>query len=632
MPGGCFAGTVFAEGDSKLVLYTTQDEHWSLEWSPQGLKGFGLLAAGWVVHLEGMCDPSKKPPLAWVTGVRVLSQVRGAGAAEESREGLAGTGAAAARRRLLWSSFSQKPSPPLLVLRPKPTSPTSSPGAPSTPPRSSPPPRALPPPRAPPPPPPALPVAPSSPSPPRRPALRKSPPPPSPSPPSPPTAPPPPNAPPPPKRLQKLSSPPPPAPSPLPLPPPPPPVKSSPPPRPPPPSPPPPPPSPPPPPPPVGVAPLPRDVYVMRSVVFSVDMCGQESSADAALIQELWSKALPKYFESASFGAMSMPPEYNKVVPEHVTVGCGGWTKTGSRWSINVTDNNNLRTWGDIVDSNALKTLGLPVDGFFHRVYLLPPSVGSTSFGHINCPLSYDGVVRVWTGVAAPAARMFRLFAHELGHNLGLLHSQGYDSTGTVVNEYGDMSCPMAVLTDEPPIHYNAAQSVQLGWTQPQAVLRANDLVAGTWYSYRLRGVADSQVSSLQFFPATWMGSGWGDGDKLYVSFRRYTPTNGDAGLSLEFRNKVQVHRHAAGCSPTVLVATLGDGGSASGPSEWPNRSSNAPAHALSPLLVVRVTRIDAAAGTATVAICRASQFSREFGAQCRDGLDNDCDGKIDNC
>jgi hypothetical protein len=117
------------------------------------------------------------------------------------------------------------------------------------------------------------------------------------------------------------------------------------------------------------------------------------------------------------------------------------------------------------------------------------------------------------------------------------------------------------------------------------------------------------------------MPSGWRWGDKLYVSFRRWTPTSTDVGLLEQYRNKVQVHLHADDngydCVSPVLLAVLddpgggGSGGDAVADAEvarvtwWPRRDSGLAQNTLSPLLVVRVIKVDPSAGVARVALCR---------------------------
>ncbi|GIL89018.1 hypothetical protein Vretifemale_16922 [Volvox reticuliferus] len=141
-------------------------------------------------------------------------------------------------------------------------------------------------------------------------------------------------------------------------------------------------------------------------------------------------------------------------------------------------------------------------------------------------------------------------------------------------------------------------------------------------------GLANAATSSLQFHPGTWMpyGSAWDKNDLLYVSFRHYTTATVDSGLPDGCRNKVQIHRQPldpGGCGAPILITQLDERGS------WPKRNSQNASDLISPLLVVTVTSIDTKTGTANVKVCRASQFTAETGAQCRDGLDNNCDGLV---
>ncbi|EFJ51429.1 hypothetical protein VOLCADRAFT_87706 [Volvox carteri f. nagariensis] len=388
---------------------------------------------------------------------------------------------------------------------------------------------------------------------------------------------------------------------------------------------------------------------MMRIMVLAVDICGIESSANMTFMQsttlpspvyahrlwasaqEVWATDIRPFFEKGSFGDLSMPANVNftRVVPFHVSIPCSGTSSRGVRWSVTSTpDEGILSGMAEAADS-AAKALGIPADRYDTRVYLLPDVIGSSSWGTINCPYS-PLPVRVWTGAVSGSNAQLRLLVHEMGHNLGLMHSRGYDENGVLL-EYGDESCPMGFV--QVPTHYNAAQSVWLGWTVPQEVLGADNLLPGTWTTFALRGLADSHFSSLQILPGTWMSSGWGASDKLYVSFRRQTATNTDAGLAAPFRNKVQVHMHgygSQGCTSPVLLATLDvPANDVSWGSLWPRPGSTLPQDAISPLLVVRVMRIDLVVGVARVALCRAEQFEPESGSQCFDNVDNDCDGLV---
>eukprot|EP00198_Chlamydomonas_reinhardtii_P007943 XP_001697280.1 predicted protein [Chlamydomonas reinhardtii] len=209
----------------------------------------------------------------------------------------------------------------------------------------------------------------------------------------------------------------------------------------------------------------------------------------------------------------------------------------------------------------------------------MPASTGMSGFGTSVCWNAMEQN-RVWL----PGTTWVDQYAlvHELGHNLGLMHAQGYDSNGQLA-EYGDGSCPMGSGTSM-PTHYSAPSSMALGWTTPQAELRDDDLPVGVWKSFMLRGLADAPVSGLRVLPASWTfgANGWTGYDQIVVSFRRATDTNMDAGLQPPYRNKVQVHSYEASqtCPHSVLLSTLDAGG------VWPKPGSSLPADTQSPGLV----------------------------------------------
>lgn len=191
---------------------------------------------------------------------------------------------------------------------------------------------------------------------------------------------------------------------------------------------------------------------------------------------------------------------------------------------------------------------------------------------------------------------------------------QAYDAGGGIY-EYGDRSCPMGgtpnLARGYTLPHYNMPNSVVLRWTVPQAVLGARELPVGVWREFDLLGLADSRSSGLQVMPATWNATGWRGNDRLYVSFRHYSPRGGpDSNLLPVYRDTVQVHywqpgTEWGGCAAPVLVAVL-DGRSAR---SWPMRGSRLPQDVSSPGVAVRVSSSPSSPSssslTAHVGICR---------------------------
>ncbi|KAG2500270.1 hypothetical protein HYH03_001848 [Edaphochlamys debaryana] len=373
--------------------------------------------------------------------------------------------------------------------------------------------------------------------------------------------------------------------------------------------------------------PSPPASHTMTVVILALDICGRKSAVNYDVYQAALSSALPNYYETASFGAYRFPTgsSYNRVVFTNVPVGCSALNNAGLDFDAK------REAWADEADAWVVRNLNVNVYNYLHHVYLIPQDIGGGGSGLINC-YNFKTKVRAYA-VSSTTDPGLKTLLHEMGHNMGLSHSRGYDDNGNI-QEYGDGSCVMGSTTR--PVMFNAPQSVALGWTVPQAVWRGSDLPAGKWTPFTLRGLADSRISSLKILPGDWMnGNGdWDDNEHLFISFRRYNASGVEAGLRPDFWNKVQVHRYSLNtwfeprCGGVLSLANLD---LATQP-VWPKPGSTNPADTTSPLLAVRVTRIDLVGAAAYISVCRAQSKSREGGAQCSDGLDNDCDGRVDNC
>ncbi|KAG2500282.1 hypothetical protein HYH03_001860 [Edaphochlamys debaryana] len=359
----------------------------------------------------------------------------------------------------------------------------------------------------------------------------------------------------------------------------------------------------------------------------ALDVCGRKSSVNYDIYRAALTGGLSSYFETASFGAYRFPTSttYNRVVLSKVPVGCSAWNDN------KLASDKKRSAYADEADIWVTKNLGINVFSYTHHLYLMPPEVEPGQYGVANCFGLAETNLDLWMPAQTSNPWLVGI-VHELGHNMGLGHSRGYDDNG-IIQEYGDGSCPMG--SAPALVMYNAAQSVALGWTVPQAVWKNTDMPVGKWLPFKLRGLGDARISSLRIDVGSWMNgaSGWEWDEQVIVSFRRYTSTGIESGLRQDYRNKVQVHRFSPNafydsCGGVLALSNL----DSTNQPMWPKPGSNNPADTSSPLLAVRVARIDTVGGAAYINVCRAQTKGRESGAQCSDGLDNDCDGRVDNC
>jgi len=199
-------------------------------------------------------------------------------------------------------------------------------------------------------------------------------------------------------------------------------------------------------------------------------------------------------------------------------------------------------SWALAADA-AAQAAGIPISEYQHKVYVLPY--------HYSCGWSGLATVggnpgRVWIMRSDVAD----IYAHELGHNLGLLHaSADYNNDGKVTDECGDSSNIMG-RTGQGLRNLNAPHKAQLGWLPVENIvtpagpmvvqLAPLELAAGETLAPQALKIAKDGTNSAYYF-----------------SYRR--PVGTDTNLPTAFRNTLSVHHSAPSPACSYLVATLAD-------------------------------------------------------------------------
>jgi hypothetical protein len=182
---------------------------------------------------------------------------------------------------------------------------------------------------------------------------------------------------------------------------------------------------------------------------------------------------------------------------------------------------------------------GVNVGSYPRRVYVMPPnSCGAGGKGTVGGTPSQAWVF---------ACNLPGVFAHNLGHNLGMAHSSS--AAPLPDEEYGDPSDPMAFGSDRLP-GFNAPHRHQLGWLTSTGL---RDVSADTDVSIALLSLDPATVTAPQTVtirkPST--------NDYYYLSYRR--PVGFDQGMDSRFFDRVSVHRYKGDGSTanTYWVANL---------------------------------------------------------------------------
>lgn len=198
---------------------------------------------------------------------------------------------------------------------------------------------------------------------------------------------------------------------------------------------------------------------------------------------------------------------------------------------------------------------------------------------------------------------------HEVGHNLGLAHS---NEAGPYNDQSGMMGYSYS-QDDGPKMCFNSAKSWQLGWfTNKQATFNVAD---GFW-SGRLIGQVDYQNAAALADDRVLLKLNTVSSTDYYVSFNRKTGVNSG---TVEGGNQVVLHRAGEGnaYAESELLAKLSAAGSYT--------IENFDNSGIPLTLTVNAINLGASPAYADVTIITACSSD----AQCDDGLD--CNG-VETC
>ncbi|PYM14561.1 MAG: hypothetical protein DMD81_17580 [Candidatus Rokuibacteriota bacterium] len=209
----------------------------------------------------------------------------------------------------------------------------------------------------------------------------------------------------------------------------------------------------------------------------------------------------------------------------------------------------NYTSWGTKADAAATNR-----SSYQHRVYVVPSDVncGWAGLAYISsCPGSLcQAWVKAYDG--APCGFVDAV-AHELGHNLGLMHAS-YDTNndGSIDCEYCDDSDFMGYAEGNlRPV--NGPHRVQMGWVTGAGIIDASG--GGTFSLSPLNQPGAPLPQVARILPST--------GDPYYVSYR--TAIGYDSLLTSTIYSpgvvgEISIHRWPGGITNTRFITSLGDG------------------------------------------------------------------------
>jgi len=202
------------------------------------------------------------------------------------------------------------------------------------------------------------------------------------------------------------------------------------------------------------------------------------------------------------------------------------------------TDTCDVYAWANAADKQA-EASGIDLTQYAHKIYVLPKQNGCGGYG-------------VGTIGGSPSKTWIMqcdikdVYAHELGHNLGMGHSG--DTTG----QYMDASDIMG-LSGIGLRQLNGPHQEQMNWRDPQQII---EITAGGTYDAAPLELGINDVSSAQLFKIRKPDTG----EWYYLSYRQ--PIGFDASLPTSYLTGLSIHQHEGNGSTvkTTWLNTLTDG------------------------------------------------------------------------
>jgi hypothetical protein len=273
----------------------------------------------------------------------------------------------------------------------------------------------------------------------------------------------------------------------------------------------------------------------VTSIVMFLNICGKSPGIVYDKFKAMWhtssavngQNTMQGYYQSCSQGYTTFLEADNYIVPAEIMLPCTG-TIWNLPWDATKCGNREVYGWANFAENYARNTLGIDLTRYSRKIIVLP-SLNQCKWiglGSVGCGGS------CYTWINGPNALNLDILFHELGHNLGLLHST------TPGQEYGDFSCAMG--GGGGVRCYNAPQNWLLGWAKTIDNLNVANFIQNIWKIYIIPPQT-TVTNNMIRISANWDTTL--DTNAFYfISFR--ARVNYDRGLNTRYANAVFVHNY----------------------------------------------------------------------------------------
>lgn len=260
--------------------------------------------------------------------------------------------------------------------------------------------------------------------------------------------------------------------------------------------------------------------FDIKSITYVVSYCGLYA-IDMTKLQSNLNPGMDNYLQGCSFNKIKFSPS-NNIIVGPIDVPC-----TSQNMNLLSCELPTLISLINYLNNYAQTVLNIDITKYKHRLAMLPVGNACTfgGLGDVGCA----SFCNTWYN--GNSGLQLEVIAHELGHNLGLMHSTtpGY--------EYGDGSCIMGLSVGARC--FNAPQSWKLNVSYPLITYDDLSLTSSVWNIWTIYEIMFQPNSFIKINP-TWSSS-FPSSMSYYISYR--SKYGYDSNLLPQWINQVYIHQ-----------------------------------------------------------------------------------------